>query len=238
MTPLIHNYSHLAGNTVYWDTSDNEETYLKNLQDPGLKQRLQDLGFVDCKIEYQFNSHGFRTAEFQGPVDIVCFGCSYTMGTGVHAWQTWPSQLADITGMNVVNLGHAGSSNDTAFRFANHYLKWLKPKYAVWSQTDMHRMEIIDTSVPVSINIISTDTKNPINNDVFVKTWLTSDINQYLNLEKNTRAFRHLCTELDIQCVIMSRRHFVTDQTARDLQHPGVADYARQAAKVHTMLLT
>ena len=144
MNPLIHNYTSVANKTLLWNTSDNQEIFLKNLQDPEKKQQLENLGFIENPIHYQFNSHGFRTAEFNQPVDVVCFGCSFTMGTGVHEFNTWPAQLQTQTGMTVANLGHAGSSNDTAFRFANHYLELLKPKYAVWQQTDMHRLELLN----------------------------------------------------------------------------------------------
>ena len=110
MTPVIHNYSRVAGKTLHWDTTDNKDAYAKNLQNPAAHLRLSDLGFLNTPIDYQYNSHGFRTAEFDQLFDAVCFGCSFTMGTGVHARDTWPEQLADLTGLQVANLGHAGSN--------------------------------------------------------------------------------------------------------------------------------
>jgi lysophospholipase L1-like esterase len=242
MTPLIHNYSRLAGRTVHWDTTDNKEWYLKNIQDPQLRDRLNDLGFLDTPIDYTYNSHGFRTAEFDQEFDIVCFGCSFTMGTGVHSSDTWPGQLAELTGLRVANLGHAGSSNDTAFRFSEHYLKFLKPKYAIWLQTDRHRVELLDDSVPMSLNILAGDTSNPCANDYFIKTWFTTDENQQLNLKKNTLAFKYLCKTIGIEPIILDRT-IILDKgpfpcgTARDLVHPGADTYQEIAQRIKTILV-
>lgn len=240
MTPIIHNYSRLAGRTVHWDTTDNPDAYAKNLQNPQARQRLQDLGFVNTQIDYRYNSHGFRTAEFDRPFDVVCFGCSFTMGTGVHSQDTWPEQLQTLTGLSVANLGHAGSSNDTAVRFALHYLPVLQPSYAVWLQTDRHRLELIDESFPMSLNILASDTRNPCADDFFIKTWFSSPINQDLNLQKNTLAFEQLCHALNIRPIVLTRdcaadRPF-PEGGARDLIHLGADKYQALAQKVKTIL--
>jgi len=240
VTPIIHNYSRLAGRTLQWDTTDNRDTYTQNLQNPTAYQRLQDLRFLNTQIDYYYNSHGFRTAEFDREFDAVCFGCSFTMGTGVHSQDTWPEQLAALAGMSVANLGHAGSSNDTAVRFALHYLPLLRPRYAVWLQTDRHRIELLDESFPMSLNIMASDTQNPCADDFFIKTWFTSQINQQLNLQKNTLAFEQLCNSLGIRSVIITRDYIKTNPSpynnARDLIHPGADDYKQLAQKIKTIL--
>jgi hypothetical protein len=240
MNTIIHNYSRLANRTLHWDTSDNQPWYLKNIENPEAYQRLSDLGFLNTPIDYKYNSHGFRTAEFDQPFDVVCFGCSFTMGTGVHSQNTWPEQLSAITGLTTANLGHAGSSNDTAVRFALHYLPLLRPRYAVWLQTDMHRIELLDDAVPLSLNIIATDTKNPCADDYFIKTWFTSVTNQQLNLRKNTLAFKYLCQTLGIESIILDRNQVDTRPFpfggARDLIHPGADVYKTLAQQVKTIL--
>jgi hypothetical protein len=232
----VHNYSHLAGKTVYWDTSDSQNAYLENLKNPKTSNRLSELGFIDTQIEYQYNSYGFRTAEFDRQFDVACFGCSFTMGTGVHAKDSWPEQLAAITGLQVANLGHAGSSNDTAFRLSAHYLPLLKPRYAVWLQSDMHRIELLDEDRSISLNILAKDTKNPCANDYFIKTWFSSRSNQQLNLQKNTLAFKHLCDSLDIKYIILPINTINVSHTARDLQHPGADDYKKLAQHVQNII--
>jgi hypothetical protein len=236
MIPCVHNYLSAAGKTLYWDTYDNEETYLTNLQSPEKKQQLSDLKYINTVIEYQFNSHGFRTGEFDRPIDVACFGCSFTMGTGVALHHTWPTQLSMFANLNVANLGHAGSSNDTAYRMADHYLKYLRPQYAVWVQTDQHRLEVLDDANDLCVNILASNTDNLYSNNLFIKTWLTSDINSDLNLSKNTRAFICLCQELDIVPVIVSRDQIPKIDFARDLRHPGQKSYAELAMKIKNII--
>ena len=226
--------------SLHWDTTDNQPWYLKNIQNPQAYQRLSDLGFLNTQIDYTYNSHGFRTAEFDRTFDLVCFGDSFTMGTGVHSHDTWPEQLANITELSVANLGHAGSSNDTAVRFALHYLPLLRPRYAVWLQTDLHRIELLDDSVPLSLNIMASDTTNPCADDYFIKTWFTSITNQQLSLQKNTMAFEHACRLLGIQSIVLPRDNSMDRRSphgsARDLLHPGVEAYKTLAHRIKTIL--
>ena len=240
MTPVIHNYSRLAGRTVHWDTTDNKDWYLTSLQNPDAYKRLVELSFLNTQIDYSYKKHGFRTAEFDQQFDVACFGDSFTMGTGVHSQDTWPEQLAAQCSLSVANLGHAGSSNDTAVRFALHYLPLLRPKYAVWLQTDMHRIELLDETYPMSLNIMATDTRNPCANDFFIKTWFTSTTNQQLNLQKNTRAFEHLCNSLDIKSIVLPRDNSMDRPFpyggARDLMHPGAEAYTKVAQQVKAII--
>ena len=216
-----------ANKTLYWDTSDSEALYLKNIKEPKLYEQLNNLGFLDTEIHYKFNSHGFRTDEFGDKAEVLCFGCSFTMGTGIHAKDTWPSQLEHKTGFKTTNLGLAGSSNDTVFRLASHYLPLLKPKYAIWVQTDMSRIEIIEDSPPISLNILATDIHNPYANDEFIKTWFSVDSNQQLQLQKNTLAFQMLCGLENISPLIIPRNEVQFLDYSRDLIHPGRLSYQK-----------
>jgi len=236
MIPALHNYSRLAGKTTQWDTTDSEENYLKNIKDTVSKQKLMNAGYDDQCISYKFNSHGFRSSEFDQKFDVVCFGCSFTMGTGVKNEHTWPARLSQITDLNVANLGQAGSSNDTAFRLADHYLKFLLPRWAVWLQTDNHRLEIIDEHNNVAVNILSTDSDNWYGDNYFVKTWMTSEINQTLNLKKNTGAFENLCKSLNIVPIIIPYTQFNYNDVGRDLVHPGQQSYTDLALKIKKLI--
>jgi hypothetical protein len=221
MIPVMHNYSAVAGKTLLWDTLDSQQRFEKHKQNPVTNHRLKELGYLDSEITYKFNTHGFRTDEFDSKIDIVCFGCSFTMGTGVRVQDTWPMQLQTLTSLRVANLGHAGSSNDTAYRFASHYLPLLRPRLAIWLQTDRHRLELLDQHDNVSLNIMASDTQNPCYHDNFTKIWFSSPQNHDLNLEKNTRAFKNLCSELNIEAVVLDRDQVINDGCARDLAHPG-----------------
>ena len=158
------------------------------------------------------------------------------MNNGVPESDTWPSQLQQLSGMTVANLGHAGSSNDTAFRFAEYYLKFLNPKYAIWQQTDAHRFELIDDLIPLSLNILATDTANPCANDYYTKIWVGSSSNHRLNLSKNTLAFEQICKSLNIIPIILPRRSVNSDCSARDLKHPGKEVYKVLAKQFFNLL--
>lgn len=225
MNKIIHNYSHLANKTSLWDTSDSEDLYKQNLKDNNSRKKLYELGYIDTSIKYTFNSHGFRTHEFDKDFDVICFGCSYTLGTGVKNDDTWPVQLEKITNLTIANLGHAGSSNDTTFRFALHYLPILKPKTVVWLQTDMHRFELIDEIQNVSLNIHANDASHCLNKDYYYKLWTSSSINQILNLEKNTLAMQQLCEMYNINLIILKAHSFEVIDLGRDLMHPGKKSY-------------
>ena len=232
MKLIPHNYHWAIDKTVLWDTSDNESIYLKHLTNSKSKLQLEKLGYIDAPITYAFNSQGFRTHEFNQSADAVCFGCSFTMGTGLFEYQTWPAQLTEISGLTTTNLAHAGSSNDTALRMAVHYLPILKPCYAFWLQTDRNRIEILDDQLNLCVNLLATDQSDDLyHQDNFVKQWFASDSNQQIHLEKNTRAFKHLCNELDIMCVVLSRNTVVQLDLARDLMHPGVKSNRALAEK-------
>ena len=232
MKLIPHNYHQAVNKTMLWDTSDSESTYLKHLANPASKLQLERLGYINAPITYTFNSHGFRTLEFDQSADAVCFGCSFTMGTGLFEHETWPAQLTEISGLTTINLAHAGSSNDTAVRMAMHYLPILKPRYAFWVQTDRHRIEILDDQSNICINLLANDQSEDVyHQDNFVKQWFASDNNQLINLGKNTRAFKHLCNELDIICVVLSRNTVIEFDLARDLMHPGVKSNRALAEK-------
>lgn len=97
-----------AQDLPYFYPMDTLSLYNKNLVDqPG------DWAWRDRSIRYTLNQQGYRCSEFD-QVDwsqsILCFGCSITFGVGVDDCDTWPSQLAEITGVPTVNLGVAGGS--------------------------------------------------------------------------------------------------------------------------------
>jgi hypothetical protein len=218
---IVHNYNKVAGTVQYWDTSDSQENYLQNFQNPNHRKFFEQHGYTEKSITYRFNSEGFRGSEFSDS-ECVCFGCSFTMGTGIGQDQTWPAQFSKLTGYSVANLGLAGSSNDTSVRLALHYIPRLKPKLAVWVQTDSHRIEVIDEYTKIADNILANNIANsPYSQDYYLKQWFASDVNENLNLLKNTATFQQVCAQNQVQCIIVPRNSVFFVDRARDLQHPG-----------------
>lgn len=99
-------------------------------------------------VTYNFNSHGFREVEWDNNLlnnSIWCFGDSQTAGVGNHKEQTWVYQLELKTGVKTLNMGIAGSSNDTAARTLVSALQHAKPKAICWLLAAPNRREIIRT---------------------------------------------------------------------------------------------
>jgi hypothetical protein len=93
----------------------------------------------------------------------------------------------------------------------------------------MHRIELLDDSIPISLNILAGDTSNPCAKDYFIKTWFSCDTNQQLQLQKNTLGFEMLCRSENIIPIIISRNAVPHIDYARDLQHPGKLSYQKLA---------
>jgi hypothetical protein len=67
---------------------------------------------------------------------------------------------------------------------------------------------------------------------------MASDINQQINLEKNTQAFKYLCNQLSIIPIVLPRNWIFScfNDVARDLQHPGPSSYRQLAEKIKSLI--
>lgn len=72
-------------NSVNWLSDDTEQLFDKNKPD----------GWTKESITYDFNSHGYRSIEFEKSNDftVASFGCSITLGIGVPHHTTWTEQF-------------------------------------------------------------------------------------------------------------------------------------------------
>lgn len=99
-------------------------------------------------VTYDFNCHGFREVEWDNTLlnnSIWCFGDSQTVGVGNYKEQTWVHQLELKIGVKTLNMGIAGSSNDTAARTIVAAVQHAKPKAICWLLAAPNRREIIST---------------------------------------------------------------------------------------------
>ena len=124
--------------TSYWANPDTKENFLKNPKP----------GYTETSIVYQYNSHGFRTKEFNVDTvipSILCLGCSFTEGIGVHVDQTWPSLIQlYFPDYQVYNLGVAGASGDAMPRILTNLGQMLHTKFVFLLWTDLFRYETYD----------------------------------------------------------------------------------------------
>lgn len=138
--PIIKNFG-LSNQKQYFHSTDYEELYQKNRKDKG-----PNWYYYDSKIEYKFNSWGYRTKEFDELDEnyLLTFGCSYTEGIGLHHDDTWSVKLSKALKLDLFNLGTGGTGSDfqmlNTILFFNHVLKLKKlPKLVVYQWPEKHR---------------------------------------------------------------------------------------------------
>ena len=89
------------------------------------------------KITYEFNSRGFRDAEWPENVDNViwCVGDSFTSGVGVPYSHVWPQVLSRLGQRRTINISLDGASNNWMARQINTIIDAYKPDTIVvhWS---------------------------------------------------------------------------------------------------------
>jgi len=98
------------------------------------------------KIEYQYNSRGFRDQEWPTFLDalqnsIWCVGDSFTAGVGVPFLHTWPQILQQIANLRTINVSLDGASNNWIARHARAIINEIKPKNLIVQWSYSHRRE-------------------------------------------------------------------------------------------------
>lgn len=110
-----------AGMRVFWMCGDSEKNFRKNPKP----------GYNETSITYDYNSHGFRTAEFDltsSKPNILFLGCSHTEGIGLKVEDTWVHKVSkNFPSHNCYNFGVGGGSPDMVARFLYNTCKIFKP---------------------------------------------------------------------------------------------------------------
>lgn len=228
---IFHQMSSRCSSTTKWFGTDTEERYRDNLKTQ--RKLLEEYGWIDSDFTYSFNSHGFRTDEFDVAISnpsVVFLGASITMGTGVPIECTWADKISKELKLHHCNLGISGGSNDSAFRVANHYIPAIKPKLVIFVSGYPNRLDLI-TDQKVFTFVPSMDNALPEHAE-FYKDWIIHEENGKLNYLKNRYAVLHLCSNLDIP-VIELEDHVLfklgISSRGRDLLHPGIEGNAKIA---------
>jgi hypothetical protein len=102
-------------------------------------------------ITYRFNSRGFRDTEWPDDLEnaIWCLGDSATAALGSPIDHSWPSQLNQLTGMPVINLGIRAIDNYTISTVAREILVNVQPKnmLILWSFFERRPVSNIQTEI-------------------------------------------------------------------------------------------
>ena len=86
---------------------------------------------------WQFNSFGYRTHEHVANPHIVVGGCSHTEGFGLQeVEETWPSQLENKIGTQVINLGKSAANAEFVSQNLSLWLDHYNPLAVIaqWPQ--------------------------------------------------------------------------------------------------------
>lgn len=229
-----HVQQQYAGKTLNWCSSDSEERFTANLNSLDTLRLLGSNGWIDSdhprtKLTYEFNSQGFRSREIN--VDtrgIAVFGCSFTTGIGLPAYELYHYYLGLQIKLPVDNFGVLGASNGLMFRLAQYWLPVLKPHLVVLQTTFKERFEIINQD-NVS-NVMSPQWKEITNQSVFRNWWFT-DTNSIVDQQRNKLAIQHLCHQLDIPIFVIDVEDFrnPVNGLSRDLDHSGPLNHQQVA---------
>jgi hypothetical protein len=228
-----HNYPD-RGRVLHWKGSDKQELFEQNCQDPVKKELLQQLGWLDpdC-ISYKLNSFGFRDEEFDARPCGIALGCSHTEGIGLPEEFAWPRVLSQLVGIHIWNLGVGGSSIDTTFRLLDHWLPRLNPKFVVLCVPPDSRVEVFDSTDPVSL------TPNFYPSDhllTYYKVWSTGENNARVSKRKNLLAMQQLCDQANTPLRYLDHSALLHSGHARDLMHFGVASHNAFARQMYNLL--
>lgn len=215
-------FSTRAGKSFNYYSTDTQELWQSNLLNNSAK--LSEFGWSNNhKIEYKFNSEGFRDDEFDNRACGLAFGCSFTEGIGLPTDQTYPSQLSNMLGTHVWNFGITGTCLDTVFRFSEYWIQKLQPKFVVSHLPSPQRYELFnqyrqwDQIGPWEVEIASDNTKHRV---PYIKEYFVNDENSDMNMRKNLLAIRQLCWVYGIPFYYTQDNQFqCRDHGARDLLH-------------------
>lgn len=218
--PVEHNYGPYANSILNYVGTDQPNN-LQITQDP---KCIASGWTKDTVIEYRFNSHGFRTDEFDLSERIICLGDSRTFGVGLHEWQTWPYFLSQLTGKPVWNLGSGSACLDTAYRILKGYLPQLRTSLVVALMPTIDKFELftensrIFVSNPMS-SIASDEHKQ------FADVWFRSAKNNEIAAQKTIEAMSYLCLEKNIKFhwIFQAGGHIEKDDCSRCGSHAGAS---------------
>lgn len=187
-----HNYSRHANSTENWVGTDQPKHH-RLLRDPAFYPTWIQSGWTNhTRIEYKFNSGGFRTDEFDQSKRIMILGSSPTVGVGLHQHQIWCEQLSKTLNLPIWNLSTGTGCLDTMYRILKNYISQLniimviqvggeKDGFEVYSNDGWQAVS--SPAAPVS----SADIQGTIN------AWYAHEENYTLNQEKNTDAMQWIC---------------------------------------------
>jgi hypothetical protein len=232
-----HFYQQFASTTRLWDSTDSEENFKANCAIEENYKKLKDLGWLEPNtITYKYNSQGFRDDEFDQQPAGIALGCSHTMGTGIRIEHAWPSQLQNLLGQKIWNLGSGGAALDTCYRLLEYWIENLNVKFVVCAVPNISRYEVFNSKW---LNILPSMPLNIKGFDFleeYQKNYLLYDQNSELNQRKNLQVMQYICDKKGVPFYYDLMKGFVDSALARDLLHCGIDTQEKLANKFFNII--
>lgn len=231
-----HKNINFANKTVPFHSTDSGSEFTRNCNTESTRLLLEEYGWVDADISYNYNYQGFRSEEFDSRPCGLAVGCSFTEGTGLPLEATWPSVLSEKLNIKVWNLGQGGAALDTMFRLLDHYVDVFDPKFVAVCMPPQNRYEYFDRFG--EYRIVMPTTMDDDRYKDFAKEWFGNPANSEQNTRRNILAMQYRCHERGIPMFVFdSQTQIKFDRAARDLQHPGRQAMQDFASTVHSTII-
>jgi hypothetical protein len=232
-----HFYQQFASTTRLWDATDSEENFKANCAVEENYNKLKDLGWLEPNvITYKYNSQGFRDDEFDQQPAGIALGCSHTMGTGIRIEHTWPSQLQNLLGQKIWNLGSGGAALDTCYRLLEYWIENLNVKFVVCAVPNISRYEVFNSKWLNILPSMPLDIKGFDFLRDYQKNYLLYDQNSEINQRKNLQVMQYICHKKDVPFYYDLMKGFVDAKLARDLLHCGIDTQEKLANKFFNII--
>lgn len=133
------------------------------------------------KIEYKYNSRGYRDQEWPESITelqdaIWCFGDSFTVGLGNPEEHIWPNLLSQHVSKRCINVSMDGASNYWIYRKAREVIETINPKLIVIQWSYLHRFELPNTELP------DEDRRKQHNRDEFTISAVAEEVDNFYKL--------------------------------------------------------
>jgi hypothetical protein len=98
------------------------------------------------KVEYEINSHGYRSPEFNKNNEVLVLGCSHTYGSGMPNEFTWPEVFSNSINKKYSRLAAPGDSIGAQVYKAFKYFEEIGNPEIVVATFPLYRLEFV--SIP------------------------------------------------------------------------------------------
>jgi len=131
-----------AGKVFNWHSGDTEDNWKSACKKFGPNWYYYNKG----PITYNYNSIGYRSPEIENTNNkfFISFGCSHTLGTGLHIEDTYSYVLASQLGMDYLNFGMGGAGQNIVWGNSTRWLQLQtkRPEFVILQWPEAERLTI------------------------------------------------------------------------------------------------